>query len=290
MKRFVIGEIPFIWKGKNVKLGEMGNMSLFLSDEQTEEQPFLFEETEMDINIFEKAEVVKKTGGYELLKLDGKLFLMNHWAQNRFGYGFFVKELDTETAQKIYVNPDIEKEYFIPAERFFSTIGMHGKLLQKGAIILHASFIDYNGKAILFAAPSQTGKSTQASLWQKHENAEIINGDRVLLRKKENKWYAYGYPCCGSSKICLNKTLPLGAIVVLHQSSENIVQEITASESISALTSGTEIYTWDNKEIMAALSITEEIFKDVPILKLSCRADKGAVLTLKEKLEAMKIC
>ncbi|WP_370839368.1 hypothetical protein [Intestinibacter bartlettii] len=33
-------------------------------------------------------------------------------------------------------------------------------------------------KGILFSAPSGTGKSTQADLWEKYENAEIINGDR----------------------------------------------------------------------------------------------------------------
>ena len=290
MKRFVIGEIPFIWKGKNLKLGEMGNMSYFLSDEQTEELPFVFEETEMDIEALKKAEIVKKTGGYELLKFDGKLFLMNHWATQRFGYGFFVDDSDSENVQKIYVNPDAEKDYPVSAERFFSTIGLHRKLLKKNAFVLHASFIEYKGKAILFTAPSQTGKSTQADLWNKYEDAQIINGDRVLVRKKGDSWYAYGYPCCGSSKICLNKKLPLCAIVVLQQGSNNTVHKATASESIKSLTSGTEVYTWNNREIMSIISMATEISEDIPVFKLTCRADKGAVSVLKSELKAMKIC
>ena len=46
-------------------------------------------------------------------------------------------------------------------------------LLKYNGIILHSSFINFENKAILFSAPSGTGKSTQADLWKKYKNAEI---------------------------------------------------------------------------------------------------------------------
>ena len=47
--------------------------------------------------------------------------------------------------------------------------------------VMHASAISYNNQAILFSAPSGTGKSTQAELWINNiENSIYINDDNGL--------------------------------------------------------------------------------------------------------------
>ena len=57
-----------------------------------------------------------------------------------------------------------------------------------------ASFIRWQGRGILFSAPSGTGKSTQANLWVQHQGAEVINGDRAALRQVGGRWQAFGLP------------------------------------------------------------------------------------------------
>lgn len=150
---------------------------------------------------------------------------------------------------------------------------------------MHASYIDWNGQAILFAAASGTGKSTQAALWERYAGAEILNGDRVLLREREQIWNAYGYPCCGSSDICVNRNLPLRAIVILEQGSENQVSEIPAGEKIRTLLAGIEVYRWSIREIDKALELAEQIARKVPVVKFVCRPEEGAVTVLKNYLE-----
>ena len=49
-------------------------------------------------------------------------------------------------------------------------------------LLLHASLIDYGGSGILFVGNSGVGKTTQAELWQQHLGAEILNGDKALVR------------------------------------------------------------------------------------------------------------
>lgn len=89
------------------------------------------------------------------------------------------------------------------------------------AFILHASYIIRDGAAILFTAPSGTGKSTQARLWQNERGAEIVNGDRVLITRRNGTFYANGIYVCGTSGICRNRTAPIAAVVLLEQGTEN---------------------------------------------------------------------
>lgn len=76
-------------------------------------------------------------------------------------------------------------------------------------ILLHGSFVEYNGNGIVFTGYSGIGKTTQAQLWKKHLGADIINGDKVFIRDFDDGVYAYGLPWKGSSPYCLNKKAPL---------------------------------------------------------------------------------
>ncbi|MBR4961095.1 MAG: hypothetical protein IKY52_09380 [Clostridia bacterium] len=98
--------------------------------------------------------------------------------------------------------------------------------LNHDAFILHASYIVHNGQAILFTAPSGTGKSTQADYWKDERGAEIINGDRVLVTRRNGQFYANGIYASGTSGICKNHTAPIRAIVLLEQGESNTVNAI----------------------------------------------------------------
>lgn len=65
-----------------------------------------------------------------------------------------------------------------------NALALEKKLMIKDAFVLHSSYIIKDDEAILFTAPSGTGKSTQAELWKKYNNAIIVNGDRTLIKKK----------------------------------------------------------------------------------------------------------
>ena len=137
----------------------------------------------------------------------------------------------------------------------------------------------------MFIAPSRTGKSTQAELWRQYAGAEIINGDRALVKKKDGVWHSFGYPCCGSSDICMNRTLPLEAIVVLEQGTENKIEKISYAKKIRALVTGTELFRWNQGEIENAFKLAEELAAEIPIIKLVCLPNEDAVESLQKYLE-----
>lgn len=239
----------------------------------------------LETDEFANAKCLRRTGAYELLETQHGLFLLNHWGNIRFGYGVWMADLYKGNTIQIYVNEGMVNQIPINIVRFMGTIGLHSVLLMKKLPVLHASYVEYNKRAVLFSAPSGTGKSTQAELWKEIAGAEIINGDRVLLREKNGIWNAYGYPCCGSSDICVNKTLPVAAIVILQKGTENVIEELTTGQKVRMLVSAMELYLWENKEMEQAFIISEELIAKVPMIKLVCRPDSEAVQELKQFLE-----
>lgn len=157
-------------------------------------------------------------------------------------------------------------------------------LLRHGAVFLHASFVEYEGQAIVFTAPKQTGKSTQASLWKNFRGARIVNGDRVLLRQTEGGWMAYGSPYCGTSNICENAAHPLRAIVLLRQGGENQVRRASPSEVAAAFLDGS---TFDpERQTETILDFALSLSSRIPVLHFSCLPDASAVDCLDAALQS----
>lgn len=179
-----------------------------------------------------------------------------------------------------------EQEWRFAYSRVISDhIGMETLFLKYRCLLVHASFIRWGQKGILFSAPSGTGKSTQAELWSSYEQAEILNGDRAAVRKELDSWYAYGLPYAGSSGIYRNEKAKLEAVVVLRQSSKNSIREIGVGEAVRYLYPEVMIHKWDTEFVDIAVDILMELVKEIPIYLLECLPNKEAVYVLKEMLE-----
>lgn len=166
----------------------------------------------------------------------------------------------------------------------WSSLSLAQLMVFKNAFFVHASYIDVCGKGILFSAPCGTGKSTQAALWEKHRRAEIINGDKAGILV-ENGVYACGVPFCGTSGICKNKTLPLGAIILLSQSAENSVKRLTGLEALQGVLQNVYLDLIAPNEQQMIFDLLIELLKTVPVYHLSCTPDENAVTALENALK-----
>jgi len=165
----------------------------------------------------------------------------------------------------------------------WASVSIAQLLLAHNSFFIHSSFISINNKAILFSAPCGTGKSTQAALWKKHRGAEIINGDKagVLV---ENGVYACGAPFCGTSGICKNKTLPLGAIVLLGQSKTNSIKRLSGIDALQKVLQNIYLDLVAPNEQRMIVDLLIELLKTVPVYSLECTPDETAVATLEKTL------
>lgn len=202
--------------------------------------------------------------------------------QGMLGFYALYRELDDTHAEVMIAEDCRGCLVFDPV--FASLFALERRMLQKDSFILHSAYIRHRGRAILFSAPSGTGKSTQASLWAQYAGAEIINGDRALLQKVQDCWMARGWPVCGTSGICQNTDARLSAVVLLRQAKKNAVRRLSRGEAFLRLYGQVTVNRWDQAESARVLDAVEALLRRVPAFLLDCTISEEAVDCLYEAL------
>lgn len=189
------------------------------------------------------------------------------------------------------VNISIPKDRDVPmkAALIYRTLALEQTLAREGGVMLHSSFIETVGGAILFTAPSGVGKSTQAELWRRYRGAFVVNGDCSVIRKKDGIFRAYGLPFSGTSGICYNKDMPLRAIVYLTQAPENRISRLSGLNAFRVLYEGAKLSMWDKEDAAHMTDILTDIVMSVPVFKLDCVPDESAVETLERALADINV-
>lgn len=152
-----------------------------------------------------------------------------------------------------------------------------------GGFLLHASWIRYRDRAILFTGPSGIGKSTQAALWEKYRGAELINGDRAAVFPGPGGPHVRGIPFCGSSCVNKNQTMPLAAVVCLSQAPENRITRLRGVRAFRPLWEGCSLDLWNQADIALGTQAVVDTVSTVPVFHLACTPDEQAVQTLEKE-------
>lgn len=158
--------------------------------------------------------------------------------------------------------------------------------VKKGCFLMHGAVIEYNNEGLMFTAPSGTGKTTHIRLWRKYLGSavQIVNGDKPFLSKDKNgKIYVWGTPWAGKERWQRNCSVPLKAICVIAQGTENKIRKLTADEAIDALF--LQIYHKNDAELeICTLEFMDALLRTVPVYKIECDMSENAV---KSSFEAM---
>ena len=154
----------------------------------------------------------------------------------------------------------------------------YGGLLKHSGMMLHASAVEYEGKAYLFSAPSGTGKSTHTRIWQKEfgDAARVFNDDKPALRYLDGTWYAYGTPWCGKDGININMKVPLAGICFLKQASHNSIRRLSHQEAVSRIISQTLRAFSRVSHMDLMLKHLDSLVRDIPVFELENRPEPEA--------------
>ena len=195
--------------------------------------------------------------------------------KGRKGYYAYYEEVSPEEAH-IYLDTSCLGELNIDPV-FTSLLALERRLAGRGGLILHCAYIKHRGEAILFSAPSETGKTTQANLWEKYRGSKTVNGDRALLQCIDGRWTAQGWPVCGTSEICNNTSLPIKAIVMLSQGKDNRARRLSAMEAFPQLYSQITVNSWNRGLVQQSMDLIGGLISEVPVYHLSCTISQEAV-------------
>lgn len=190
-----------------------------------------------------------------------------------------------------HISIEVKRSYlrgFIPARTILNSLEVEHLIVSGGGLLLHSSYIAHAGGAILFTAPSGTGKSTQAALWEQLRGAEIINGDRSVVRIREGIAEAWGIPFSGSSGICKVRTLPIKAIVYLSQAPVTTIQELSGIRAFRLLWEGCSLQSWNREDVERCSATLMDVISKIPVFHLACTPDESAVIALEKTLRRLE--
>ena len=144
-------------------------------------------------------------------------------------------------------------------------------------ILLHGAAVAVDGRGYLFAAPSGTGKSTHARLWQEMLGDRLIyvNDDKPLVRVAPEGAMVYGTPYDGKHRRSANLAVPLAAICFLQRGEKNVIRRIGPREAFPRLLQ--RVYRpQDQQALERTVALVQGLTERVGLFELTCDREPDA--------------
>ena len=148
---------------------------------------------------------------------------------------------------------------------------------EKDCFLMHGAVIAWKNQGYLFTAPSGTGKSTHLALWKKYlgDQAEVINGDKPILKVTEEEVWVYGTPWAGKEQWQVNKKIALKGICFLERGEKNSIQKIDSFSALPFLMR--QVYFTDAPQSAGkTMELLDQMLKKVPLYRMKCDISKEA--------------
>lgn len=183
-------------------------------------------------------------------------------------------------SNEYYIDRQKENPHLSPGECEYLWSGafFYEQLARYNGVMLHASCVEYEGKAYLFSARSGTGKSTHTHLWLKYlPGSRIINDDKPAIRLIDGSFYAYGTPWSGKTNESVNTGVPIAGICFLSRG-ENEIKPLKGLKALKLFMDQT-VRPNDRALMEKMLETLNRVLTEIPVFEMSCDMSEEAVMT-----------
>ncbi|MBQ9769696.1 MAG: hypothetical protein IJW27_05780 [Clostridia bacterium] len=180
-----------------------------------------------------------------------------------------------------------------PTKAYLESIAACRKLAYmlpaKDAFLLHAATFEIKGRGIAFLAKSGTGKSTHMLLWKElfGEELRVVNGDKPIVRLKDDTPFAYGTPWCGKEGLSENRGIPLTDICFIVRSDKNETVALSPEEAVNRLFSQVIIPS-GSENILKIMELLDKTIKKCRLWEIRCNTDLDAAKISSKKILEVK--
>jgi hypothetical protein len=150
----------------------------------------------------------------------------------------------------------------------------------KGIFVHGMGVKDLNGRGLLFAGKSGSGKTTTAKLWYRHTKAMILNDDRIIVRKLKNKFFIYGSPWHGAFSDYLDSRIeaaPLKKLFFIYHAPKNRLRRVSQKEGFKLLYPVFFPAFWDKENLENTVSFCQDLLQHVNCYSLGFTKDKKVI-------------
>jgi hypothetical protein len=146
-------------------------------------------------------------------------------------------------------------------------------LAQREGALIHAAGLEFNGKGYIFPGKSGAGKSTISRQLAGMDDYEFLSDDRMIVRKFNKTFKAFGTPWSGEAGIAVNKSVDLSGIFFISQASFNRIDDITPQKAMERLFPVVSIPWYDKEVMIKILDFCEDLISNMPVYELYFKPD-----------------
>lgn len=150
-------------------------------------------------------------------------------------------------------------------------------LSQREGALIHAAGLDINGKGYIFPGKSGAGKTTLSRQFTAKNHSGLLSDDRIVIRKNDAGFLAYGTPWPGEGKIAVNMGVPLNGIFFILHGRSNRIEEIKPVSAFEKLLPVVSVPWYDKEIMLKILSFCEDLTSRIPAYALHFRPDTEMV-------------
>lgn len=162
------------------------------------------------------------------------------------------------------VSPSLSFPLMAPLDRVL----VLNLLTRRRGILLHACGIDDGGKGIVFAGPSDAGKTTLARLWHNVPGVKVLGDEALVLREVGGEVRVYGTPWPGEAGLADPGGVPLHRVFFVQHADRNGVRALGEALVVRKLLAQTVLLPYDREGSERILDFCISIAEAVPAAEL----------------------
>ena len=158
-------------------------------------------------------------------------------------------------------------------------------LADREGMLVHCAGLRVGEKIYIFAGKSGAGKSTFSECVSERDGVSLISDDRMIIRKVDNKFFAFGTPWPGDAGYAKNESAELGGIYFLEHAEDNVVTDVAQREAVERLLAVTSVPWYDDDRMGGVMRLIGDLTNDVRCEVLDFRPGADAGVYIVERLK-----